>query len=180
MSGNPAFHRLARHRLTSADMLTSTLVEADQHERILRREHHHTSDTDWAADIGFALGPTNRLLNQMLQEESISDDPTMRERVLALQYDQQRLLTGWRPSPFDLHEAPSIAPDMIFVTSGDQCDLINLAGFVKNVPTGGPDRRRVTSLIVAFDAAKFEWVRTLSRFYRLEPVPPQPDQHGIT
>ncbi len=67
-----------------------------------------------------------------------------------------------------------IRPDTLFITPVDASTLINLAGFVTSVPGGGPDRRRVISLIVAFDVARFEWIRTLSRFYRLAPILTQP------
>jgi hypothetical protein len=174
------FHTLTRHRLNSATLI-SALVEAGRCERarhspedVKERRHRHEhdgSDHLWPADIGITLCPANRWLIQMLQEEMASDDPARWQRAMSLEQDQQRLLAGLRPTWLALEDAPSITPDTLFVTSGDDCHLINLAGFVRNVPGGGPDRRRVTSLIVAFDSARFEWIRTLSRFYRLDPIP---------
>jgi hypothetical protein len=183
------FHTLTRHRLNSATLI-SALVEAGRCERArhspedvkqLRRRHEHDgSDHLWPSDIGITLGPANRWLIQMLQEEMASDDPARWQRAMSLEQDQQRLLTGWRPTSNDLEDAPSITPDTLFITSGDECRLINLAGFVKNVPGGGHDRRRVTSLVVAFDATRFEWIRTLSRFYRLDPILTQPNNEWPT
>jgi hypothetical protein len=183
MANDNLFHTLTRHRLTSATLICA-LVEADRCERarhspedVKERRHRHEhdgSDHLWPSDIGITLGPANRWLIQMLQEEMASDDPARWQRAMSLEQDQQRLLEEWQPTSFDLEDAPSITPDTLFVTSGDECRLINLAGFVRNVPGGGPDRRRVTSLIVAFDAAQFRWIRTLSRFYRLDPILAQP------
>jgi hypothetical protein len=190
MANDNMFHTLTRHRLTSAT-LVSTLVEADRCERTRHspeggsaKNHKHENNGSrhfrcehsesayrLPSDIGFALSPMNEWLIKMLQEEIASDDPARWQRAMSLEQDQQRLLEGWRPTSLDLEYAPSITPDTLFVTSGDECRLINLAGFVRNVPGGGPDRRRVTSLVVAFDSARFEWIRTLSRFYRLDPIP---------
>ena len=94
--------------------------------------------------------------------------PELRARGIALVRDQQRLLTGWRPSMVDLSTAPVITPDTVFVTPQGIISVINLVGHVRNVPGGGPDRRRITSPVAAFDADRFSWVRTLSRFYRLD------------
>ncbi len=193
MASNSLFHILTRHRLTSETLITA-LIEADRCERTLRspedgsakNNRHENNESEhlarrhlgrahlWPFDIGFALGPANEWLIQIMQDEIATNHPARIQRVVSIEQDQQRLLAGWRPTSFDLETAPSIAPDTLFVTSGDECRLINLAGFVKNVPGAGPDRRRVTSLIVAFDAARFEWIRTLSRFYRLDPILTQP------
>jgi hypothetical protein len=199
MANENMFHTLTRHRLTSATLI-SALIEADRCERTLRspedgsaknnrhenngREHlereHLRREHLWPSDIGFALSPANEWLIQIMQDEIATNHPARIQRVVSLEQDQQRLLAGWRPNSFDLETAPGITPDTLFVTSGDECRLINLAGFVKNVPSGGPDRRRVTSLVVAFDATRFEWIRTLSRFYRLDPILTQPDNEWPT
>jgi hypothetical protein len=193
MASNSLFHTLTRHRLTSATLI-SALIEADRCERTPRSRGDSSSDNRrsennriehsgsnhsgsahlWPSDIGFVLSPSNAWLIQIMQDEIATNHPARIQRVVSLEQDQQRLLAGWRPTWFDLEDAPSITPDTLFITSGDECRLINLAGFVKNVPGGGPDRRRVTSLIVAFDTARFEWIRTLSRFYRLDPIPTLP------
>ena len=183
MASNSLFHTLTRHRLTSATLICA-LIEADRCERTRHslgdgRTEGRTSANNgerpvWPSDIGFALGPMNEWLIQIMQDEIGTNHPAPIQRMCLLERDQQRLLTGWRPTWFDLEDAPSITPDTLFVTSSDECRLINLAGFVKNVPAGSPDRRRVTSLVVAFDAARFEWIRTLSRFYRLDPIPMRP------
>jgi hypothetical protein len=193
MASNSLFHTLTRHRLTSATLI-SALIEADRCERTLRspkdgsaKNNRHENDGSehlrrghsgsahlWPSDIGFALSPANEWLIQIMQDEIATNHPARIQRMSLLEQDQQRLLAGWRPNSRDLADAPSITPDTLFVTSGDECRLINLAGFVTNVPGGSPDRRRVTSLVVAFDAARFEWIRTLSRFYRLDPILTQP------
>jgi hypothetical protein len=193
------FHTLKRHRLTSATLISS-LIEADRCERTLRlpedgsakNNRHENNGSEhlrrgrlgsahlWPSDIGFALSPANEWLIQIMQDEIATNHPARIRRVVSLEQDQQRLLAGWRPTSNDLADAPSITPDTLFITSGDECRLINLAGFVRNVPGGGPDRRRVTSLIVAFDATRFEWIRTLSRFYRLDLILTQPDDECPT
>jgi hypothetical protein len=193
MANDNIFHTLTRHRLTSATLICA-LVEADRCERTPRSRGDSSSDDRrsennrsehsgsnhsgsahlWPSDIGFGLSPSNAWLIQIMQDEIATNHPARIQRMSLLEHDQQRLLAGWRPNSRDLDDAPSIIPDTLFVTSGDKCRLINLAGFVRNVPGGGPDRRRVTSLVVAFDAAQFRWIRTLSRFYRLDPIPIQP------
>jgi hypothetical protein len=183
MASSSLFHTLMRHRLTSATLI-SALIEADHCERTRHLLEDGTTEERtsanngerpvWPSDIGFALGPINEWLIQILQDEIATNHPARIQRMSLLEQDQQRLLAGWRPSSRDLETAPGITPDTLFVTSGDECRLINLAGFVKNVPGGGPDRRRVTSLVVAFDTTRFEWIRTLSRFYRLDPILAQP------
>ena len=180
-------HNPALHHLTVAS-IRSILLQADLSERLRRHEEHNTTEQNpkdqytenqyakarrtqdqfWPDEIGFTLSPTNHRLVQMLREERLSGDLARRQRVLSLERDQQLLLAGWQPTALDLDAAPSITPDSLLVTVTDASHIINLAGFVRNVAGGGPDRRRSTSLIVAFDADRFEWVRTLSRFYRLE------------
>ena len=169
--------RMQRLQMTFAE-LKAALLEADMNER--RLEPHMVP---WPSDIGFVIGPSNEWLAEVIH--SMPDDgqlddntfgnrdfkavsPELRERVMVLVRDQQRLLTGWRPSTFDLSTAPVITPDIVFVTPQGIISVINLVGHVRNVPGGGPDRRRITSPVAAFDADRFSWVRTLSRFYRLD------------
>ena len=194
-------HNPALHHLTVAS-IRSILLQADLSERLWHHEEHNTTEQNtteqnpkeqytenqyakarrtqdqfWPDEIGFTLSPTNHRLIQMLREERLSGDLARRQRVLSLERDQQLLLAGWQPTALDLDAAPSIEPDTILATVNEASHLINLAGFVRNVAGGGPDRRRSTSLIVAFDANRFEWIRTLSRFYRLELNAAQTDLH---
>ena len=169
-------HRMRLLQVTFAE-LKAALLEADMNERRLEPDI-----VQWPTDIGFVIGPSNEWLAEVIH--SMPDDgqlddntfgnpdfeavsPELRARVMALVRDQQRLLTGWRPSTFDLSTAPVITPDTVFVTPQGIISVINLVGHVRNVPRGGPDRRRITSPVTAFDADRFAWVRTLSRFYRL-------------
>jgi hypothetical protein len=177
MATNDSIHRMRRLHVTFAE-LKAALLEADINER--RLEPHMVP---WPADIGFVIGPSNEWLAEVIH--SMPDDgqlddnsfgnrdfktvsPELRARVMVLVRDQQRLLTGWRPSMVDLSTAPVITPDTVFVTHQGIISVINLVGHVRNVPDGGPDRRRITSPVAAFDADRFAWVRTLSRFYRLD------------
>ena len=170
-------HRMQRLQVTFAE-LKAALLEADINERRLGPHM-----VPWPTDIGFVIGPSNEWLAEVIQ--SMPDDgqlddntfgnpdfeavsPELRARVMVLVRDQQRLLTGWRPSTFDLSTAPVITPDTVFVTHQGINSVINLVGHVRNVPGGGPDRRRITSPVTAFDADRLAWVRTLSRFYRLD------------
>ena len=170
-------HRMRRLQVTFAE-LKAALLEADINER--RLEPHMVQ---WPSDIGFVIGPSNEWLAEVIH--SMPDDgqlddntfgnpdfeavsPELRARVMVLVRDQQRLLTGWRPSMVDLSTAPVITPDTVFVTHRGIISVINLVGHVRNVLGGGPDRRRITSPVTAFDADRFSWVRTLSRFYRLD------------
>jgi hypothetical protein len=134
----------------------------------LRERAHLLQGNAWAFDVGFAHSPGSVWLSWVVHAGVASDDPDEQQRMTVLERDQHQLIAGWRPGHVDLVDAPVILPDTILVTSRVDNQIINLAGHVRNVPGGGPDRRRITSPIVAFDAARFEWVRTLSRFYRLE------------
>lgn len=173
-------HRMQRLQVTFAE-LKAALLEADMNERRLEPDI-----VQWPTDIGFVIGPSNEwvaeVIHSMPDDGQLDDDtfgnrdfkavsPELRERAMALVRDQQRLLTGWRPSMLDLSTAPVITPDTMFVTHQgviSVVSVINLVGHVRNVPGGGPDRRRITSPVAAFDADRFAWVRTLSRFYRLD------------
>jgi hypothetical protein len=169
-------HRMRLLQVTFAE-LKATLLEADMNER--RLEPHMVQ---WPSDIGFVIGPSNEWLASVSSRPSHHDgsnhafrdsgidaiDPELWMRVGALVRDQRRLLSGWCPSMIDLSNAPMITPDTIVVTSGSIARFINLVGHVRNVPGGGPDGRRITSPVAMFDADRFVWVRTLSRFYRLD------------
>ena len=160
-------HRMRRLQVTFAE-LKAALLEADINQR--RLEPHIVQ---WPSNIGFVIGPANNWLLQVLNgTDGLGDsdvpDPELRVRIAVLARDQQRLLAGWRPSAIDLASAPVITPDTVFMTPGLSVHVVNLVGHVRNVPGGGPDRRRITSPVAAFDADQFAWVRTMSRFYRLD------------
>jgi hypothetical protein len=169
-------HRMRRLQVTFAE-LRAALLEADMNTR--GNEVHLVQ---WPSDIGFVIGPSNEWLASVSNRANHHDrggyafrdseigvvDPELLARISELVSDQQRLLAGWRPSPSDLASAPVITPDSVFVTPLEVVHVINLVGHVRNVPGGGPDRRRITSPVTAFDADQFKWVRTLSRFYRLD------------
>jgi hypothetical protein len=151
-----------QQQLTRTELI-ALLVQADLKERL-----HHPPDRNWPADIGFAHSPGSVWLSWVVHDVMASDDTIEQQRMTVLDRDQHRLIAGWRPGHPELVDAPVMLPDTILVTSRADDQIINLAGHVRNVPGGGPDRRRITSPIIAFDSARFEWVRTLSRFYRLE------------
>lgn len=176
MATDRDIHRMRRLQVTFAE-LKATLLDADMNER--RNEAHIDQ---WPADIGFVIGPSNDWLASVSSSASYHGsgthafrdseidrvDPELLGRVGALMRDQQRLLAGWRPSTIDLASAPVITPDTVFVSRLQVVHVVNLVGHVQNVPGGGPDRCRITSPVAAFDADRFAWVRTMSRFYRVE------------
>jgi hypothetical protein len=162
-----------QQQLTRAE-LVSALMEADQRERA-----YHPQGHAWAVDIGFAHSPGSVWLSWVVLDVMAGDDRDEQRLMDVLERDQRRLIQGWRPGHLELVDAPIITPDTVLMTSKADDQIINLAGHVRKVPGGGPDRRRITSPVIAFDAARFEWVRTLSRFYRLEWNAAQPVQKWI-
>jgi hypothetical protein len=162
MSRDDPFKHTPHDRLILAE-LSSLLIEADLRQRSL-----YPRNQFWPVDIGFAHSPMSEWLIRVVQDVMDSDDRGEQRCMAVLEHDQHRLLGGWRPGTATLDHAPSIRPEKINSASNAECQIIYLTGFVRNVAGGGPDRRRITSPIIAFDAARFEWVRTLSRFYGLE------------
>ena len=153
---------VSNRRQPQFDELRTALYNADRAER----ELVGWADL-WPDDIGFVLAPMNAWLSQMLDFEKASVDLARQTRAMSLERDMERLMAGWRPTAPDLADAPTIKPEAFTIERPDSW-LINLVGFVRNVPGGGPDRHRITSPVVAFDADRLKWVRTVSRFYRID------------
>jgi hypothetical protein len=101
------------------------------------------------------------------------DGRTHRERFADMLRDLARLHGGWLPNEHELADAPCLAAWQAVSVFGSRLPLIT--GVVDAHPVLiGP--AIVTSPVVAFDGAKFGWVRTMSRLYRLErPFQRQPE-----
>ena len=78
---------------------------------------------------------------------------------------------GWRPSKSDLKTAPTLT-DWRFVDHTKRGQGIRLEGLCRDHPVMLGRRFITTSHIVAMDLDHFKWVRTLSRFYKLNRFSP--------
>lgn len=93
------------------------------------------------------------------------DGRTHRERLADMLHDLERLHEGWLPEERDLVEAPCLASWRAIHVFGSRLPAI--AGIVDAHPVL-PGPVIVTSPVVAYDGRTFGWVRTMSRFYRLD------------
>jgi len=94
------------------------------------------------------------------------DGRTHRERFAEMLRDLERLHRGWLPDERELASAPCLAAWQAVSVFGSRLPLTT--GVVDAHPVLiGP--AIVTSPVVAFDGATLSWVRTMSRFYQLEP-----------
>jgi hypothetical protein len=87
-----------------------------------------------------------------------------RERLADMLRDLDRLRGGWVPSNHELGAAPRLTHWRSVAIFGSR--LPALYGLCEGHPVLG-SRAIMTSPVAAFDSERYEWARTVSRFYRL-------------
>jgi hypothetical protein len=93
------------------------------------------------------------------------DGRTHRKRLADMLHDLERLHAGWVPDERDLAGAPCLSAWRSVRPFGSRLPV--LTGVIEAHPVlAGP--LIVTSPVVAHDGRTFRWVRTISRFYRLD------------
>jgi hypothetical protein len=122
-------------------------------------------------DVAWLIAPDDPALVAYQRERSEAADSGTVQAGADLDRDVVCLREGWRPQPDGLIEAPTLAVDRVVIALSP-----DMAGVMLRGAALGPDgsllsRDRITSLVVAMDAAEGRWARTLNRFYRLSHLP---------
>jgi hypothetical protein len=151
----------------STNTILSWLIERARTVEREAVERGRPLATGLAQGIAFLHAPDDTDLMRLMDERSLSTDPEQVILDLDLRTDLYRLGRGWRPTQDDLVEAPRIQLSRVIWSPFANPFTVSAAGVLLDAngqPTG---RLRVTSFLIAADAAQGRWVRTWNRFYQL-------------
>jgi hypothetical protein len=124
--------------------------------------------TGLAQGIAFLHAPDDTDLQRLMDERMYSSDPDDVIRDLDLRTDLYRLGRGWRPTQEDLVDAPRIQLSRVIWSPFVQPFTVSAGGVLLDANGQPSGRLRVTSFLIAADAAHGRWVRTWNRFYQLD------------
>ncbi len=124
-----------------------------------------------SGDVAWLIAPDNGELQAYQRERREAVDTDTVQAGADLDRDVDCLLEGWRPHPEGLIEAPTMAVDRIVLALSPELVGVMLHGAALAPDGSLLSRDRITSLVVAVDAATGRWARTLNRFYRLAHFP---------
>lgn len=121
-----------------------------------------------AEGVAFMHGPDDEDLLCLMDERSLSTDPEQVILDLDLRTDLYRLGRGWRPTQEDLVDAPRIQLSRVIWSPFVHPFTVSAGGVLLDANGQPSGRLRVTSFLIAADAAHGRWVRTWNRYYQLD------------
>ena len=152
---------------TSTNTILSWLLERARTVEREAAERGRPLAYGLAEGIAFLHAPDDEDLLCLMDERSLSTDPEQVILDLDLRTDLYRLGRGWRPTQDDLVEAPRIQLSRVIWSPFANPFTVSAAGVLLDANGQPSGRLRVTSFLIAADAAQGRWVRTWNRFYQL-------------
>jgi hypothetical protein len=146
--------------------LPSHLLTVIRHQAIADAHPLRASD-----DLAWLIAPDDPALAAYQCHRREAADSGTVQAGTELDRDLACLREGWRPQPDGLTEAPTLAVDRIVISLSPEGAGVMLRGAAFGPNGSLLSRDRITSLVVAMDAAEGRWARTLNRFYRLAHLP---------